>query len=124
VHVCREETLRAAYAMAKKNSGVPGADGVTFEAIEAQGVEQFLEQIRDDLARRTYRAQRVRRVQIPKAGGIFRQLSIPTVTFISGKYSTALVNAFWPTAMATSEACSTSITRPRPDQGIGPTVWS
>ena len=54
VHVCKEETLRAAYVMAKRNNGAPGVDGVTFEAIEAQGVEQFLEQIRDDLARRTY----------------------------------------------------------------------
>ena len=36
------ETLRAAYAMAKENDGAPGSDGVTFEAIEAQGVEDFL----------------------------------------------------------------------------------
>src|SRR5580693_7417862 len=39
VHVCKMETLRAAYEMAKKNDGAPGIDGVTFEAIEAQGVE-------------------------------------------------------------------------------------
>src|SRR6266404_1080754 len=39
VHVCRMETLRAAYEMAKRNDGAPGIDGVTFEAIEAQGVE-------------------------------------------------------------------------------------
>ena len=79
VHVCKEETLRAAYAMAKKNNGAPGVDGVTFEAIEAQGVEQVLAQVRDDLIRRTYRPQRVRRVEIPKAGGKLRQLSIPTI---------------------------------------------
>jgi hypothetical protein len=40
------ETLRAAYAMAKANDGAPGSDGVSFEAIEEQGVEGFLEQIR------------------------------------------------------------------------------
>ena len=39
VHVCKMETLRAAYEMAKHNDGAPGIDGVTFEAIEAQGVE-------------------------------------------------------------------------------------
>src|SRR5439155_24206288 len=39
VHVCKMETLRAAYEMAKRNDGAPGIDGVTFEAIEAQGVE-------------------------------------------------------------------------------------
>jgi RNA-directed DNA polymerase len=49
VHVCKEETLREAYEMAKKNEGAPGIDGVTFEAIEAGGVASFLQQIRDEL---------------------------------------------------------------------------
>src|SRR3979411_1855511 len=39
VQVCKIENLRAAYEMAKRNDGAPGIDGVTFEAIEAQGVE-------------------------------------------------------------------------------------
>ena len=47
VHVCKLETLRAAYALALKNDGAPGLDGVTFAAIEAQGVEAFLVRIRD-----------------------------------------------------------------------------
>jgi RNA-directed DNA polymerase len=38
VHVCKRETPREAYEMAKENDGAPGIDGVTFEAIEAQGV--------------------------------------------------------------------------------------
>src|SRR5277367_6456467 len=37
VHVCKMETLREAYEIAKKNDGAAGVDGVTFEAIEAQG---------------------------------------------------------------------------------------
>src|ERR1700692_2135550 len=45
VHVCKLETLRAAYALAQKNDGAPGVDGVTFADIEAQGVEAFLVQI-------------------------------------------------------------------------------
>src|SRR5262245_12364727 len=49
VHVCKMEKLREAYALAKKNDGAPGTDGVTFEAIEAQDVEAFLEQIRGEL---------------------------------------------------------------------------
>src|SRR5271169_1933552 len=49
VHVCKSETLRAAYALAKSNDGAPGSDGVTFEAIEEQGVESFPEQIRGQL---------------------------------------------------------------------------
>jgi len=49
VHVCKTETIEAAYEMAKQNDGAPGIDGVTFEAIEASGVEKFLGQIRDEL---------------------------------------------------------------------------
>src|SRR6201995_1462636 len=49
VHVCKMETLREAYRMARSNDGAPGIDGVTFEAIEAQGVEALLEQLRDEL---------------------------------------------------------------------------
>ena len=51
VDVCKVETLRAAYEMAKQNDGAPGADGVTFEAIEARGAEALLEQLRDELRR-------------------------------------------------------------------------
>jgi RNA-directed DNA polymerase len=54
VHVCKMETLRAAYEMAKTNEGAAGSDGVTFEAIEAQGVEAFLGQIQSELQRRCY----------------------------------------------------------------------
>jgi len=44
VHVCKMETLRVAYEMAKQNDGAPGVDGVTFEAIESQGAEALLGQ--------------------------------------------------------------------------------
>jgi RNA-directed DNA polymerase len=37
VHVCKMETLREAYQMARSNDGAPGIDGVTFEAIEESG---------------------------------------------------------------------------------------
>ena len=57
VHVCKRETLREAYRLAKGNDGAPGIDGVTFEAIEAEGVEEFLDQLREELEQRTYRPQ-------------------------------------------------------------------
>lgn len=79
VHVCKMETLREAYAMAGKNNGAPGIDGVTFEAIEAQGVELFLQQIQDELVERTYKPMRARRQEIPKDGGKVRVLSIPAI---------------------------------------------
>ena len=43
-HVCKVDTLRAAYKLAKENDGAPGVDRVTFEAIEADGVDAFLDQ--------------------------------------------------------------------------------
>ncbi|WP_042293308.1 group II intron reverse transcriptase/maturase [Paraburkholderia mimosarum] len=79
VHVCKMETLCEAYALARKNNGAPGIDGVTFEAIEAQGVVGFLAQIQDELTGRTYRPLRARRQEIPKDGGKVRVLSIPAI---------------------------------------------
>jgi RNA-directed DNA polymerase len=79
VHVCKMEALREAYALARKNNGAPGIDGVTFEVIEAQGVEAFLERIRDELIGRAYVPLRSRRQEIPKDGGKVRVLSIPAI---------------------------------------------
>jgi len=79
VHICKAETLREAYQMAKSNNGAPGIDGVTFEAIEESGAEQFLLQIRDELVTNTYRPMRARKKEIPKDGGKVRVLSIPAI---------------------------------------------
>jgi RNA-directed DNA polymerase len=79
VHVCKMETLRKAHALAKANNGAPGIDGVTFEDIEAQGTECFLEQIRDELIQRTYVPLKARHREIPKDGGKVRVLSIPAI---------------------------------------------
>jgi RNA-directed DNA polymerase len=79
VHVCKRETLREAYLLARANDGAPGIDGVTFAAVEAGGVEGFLGQLREELVQQTYRPQRARKVEIPKGGGKMRQLSIPSI---------------------------------------------
>src|ERR1700726_187274 len=79
VHVCKMETLREAYALAQNNDGAPGSDGVTFAAIEAHGVESFLERIRDELVQHTYMPLPARRKEIPKDGGKVRVLSIPAI---------------------------------------------
>jgi RNA-directed DNA polymerase len=74
------ETLQEAYQVAKSNDGAPGIDGATFEAIEGSGVENFLKQIQDELARETYLPMRVRKKEIPKDGGTkVRVLSIPAI---------------------------------------------
>jgi RNA-directed DNA polymerase len=80
VHVCKGETLREAYRQARANDGAPGVDGVTFAAVEAEGGEQFLDQLREELVQRTYRPQKARKVEIPKDGGKkVRVLSIPSI---------------------------------------------
>jgi len=79
VHVCKMETLRQAYKLAKKNNGAPGIDGVTFEAVEEAGLEDFLSQIRDELVFGTYQPMGNRIKEIPKGGGKVRVLGIPTI---------------------------------------------
>ena len=64
------ETLWEAYQMARSNDGAPGIDGVTFEAIEEGGTENFLKQIREELVTNTYRPMRARKKEIPKDGAI------------------------------------------------------
>jgi RNA-directed DNA polymerase len=79
VHICKMETLREAYQMAKSNNGAPGIDGVTFAAIEESGPETFLKQIRDELVANMYRPMPARKKEIPKDGGKVRVLSIPAI---------------------------------------------
>src|ERR1700723_1680162 len=62
----------------ERNCGA-GSDGVTFAAIEAQGVEKLLEQIQNELIGQTYVPLRARRREIPKDGGKVRVLSIPAI---------------------------------------------
>jgi len=80
VHVCNLETLRTAYARAKANDGAPGIDGVTFDAIEAAGVDDFLAQLRNELVTFRYRPLRNRQREIPKEGTTkVRILSSPAI---------------------------------------------
>jgi RNA-directed DNA polymerase len=75
----RDDILAHAYAVAKANGGAPGVDGVTFERVEAAGLEAWLAGLREELRTQCYRPQPVRRVMIPKPGGGERPLGIPTI---------------------------------------------
>src|SRR5258708_23377288 len=74
----REDILAHAYALAKSNQGAPGVDGQSFQGIESQGLEEWLSGVREDLRVKTYQPQAVRRVMIPKSGGVARPRGIPT----------------------------------------------
>ncbi len=72
------ENLNKAYKHVKANKGAPGVDGVTIDEAYnyiAQNKKKLLQQIR----KRKYKPQPVRRVQIPKENGKKRNLGIPTV---------------------------------------------
>src|SRR5215217_6529548 len=77
--ICRDDILRHAYGLARANAGAPGVDGISFEQIEAQGLEAWLAGLREELVLKTYRPDPVRRVTIPKPDGGERALGIPTI---------------------------------------------
>jgi len=78
--VWREDILAHAYALSRENGGAPGVDGVTFAQIETYGVARWLGELREEVRAGRYIPQPVRRVMIPKSGGVGqRPLGIPTI---------------------------------------------
>jgi retron-type reverse transcriptase len=77
--VCWMEVLWEAWAQVRRNHGSAGIDGQTIEAVEEYGVEQFLQELREELIDERYRPQPVRRVFIPKPDGRQRPLGIPRI---------------------------------------------
>jgi len=83
--VCDRRTLNAAWNKLARNTGsnTPGTDGVTRDHVQRRpdGINGFLDEIRQDLRDGTYRPQPVRQRFIPKPGkpGKFRPLGIPTL---------------------------------------------
>ncbi len=75
--ICRADVIEEAYRRCRANGGAPGADGVTFKAIDASGRERWLESVRTELENGTYRPQPLLRVWIPKSNGGRRPLGIP-----------------------------------------------
>ncbi len=75
----REDILAHAWRVAKANGGAPVVDGQTLQDIEEYGVERWLGGLAEDLRKKTYRPQPVRRVYIPKPDGRKRPLGISTI---------------------------------------------
>src|ERR1051325_5753350 len=80
-HICRRDTLEAAWLAVLRNDGAPGVDEVSIEQIAAnrESESAFLSELQRSLQEHTYRTQAVRRVYIKKANGKLRPLGIPTV---------------------------------------------
>jgi RNA-directed DNA polymerase len=71
--------LREAWKHVKENDGSPGIDKVSVADIERNGVEAYLEELGEELRKRTYRPMPVKRVMVKKENGGERPLGIPTV---------------------------------------------
>lgn len=77
--VYREDVLKHAHACCKANKGAAGVDDERFEDIEAYGVERWLGELAEDLRKKTYRPQAVRRVYLKKPNGKLRPIGIPPI---------------------------------------------
>lgn len=76
--VHRPGTLQRAWAGVEANAGAAGVDGQSVERFAAHR-ERYLGELSEALAQGRYRAQAIRRVEIPKGEGKTRALGIPTV---------------------------------------------
>ena len=71
--------LREAWQQVRINQGAAGIDGITISDIEANDIDNYLQELSEELRKRTYKPQAVKRVMIPKANGGERPLGIPIV---------------------------------------------
>ena len=90
--VYRKDILAFAYACCKANGGAAGVDHQRFEDIEAYGEERWLDELSQELKKRTYQPLPVRRVYIPKADGkTQRPLGIPAIRDRAAQAAAVLV---------------------------------
>ena len=91
--IYRKDILAHAFDRCRHNGGAAGVDGVTFASIAEYGVERWLDELAEDLRKKTYQPQPVRRVNIPKDGqpGKYRPLGIPCIRDRVAQMATVLV---------------------------------
>ena len=89
--VYRPDVLAHAYDCCRAHRGAAGVDGRTFEDIEVYGRQRWLGELTEDLKKKTYRPEAVRRVWIPKPDGTKRPLGIPTIRDRVAQMAAALV---------------------------------
>ncbi len=73
------DNLNRAYLQVVRNKGAEGVDGMKYTELK-EHLAKNGENIKEQLRRRKYKPQPVRRVKIPKPDGGVRNLGVPTVT--------------------------------------------
>jgi len=76
--VYRSQTLKVAWDKVRGNAGAAGVDGQSVKRFEVRA-EAYLEELERALRTGEYRAEPIKRVEIPKEGGKLRPLGIPVV---------------------------------------------
>ena len=77
--ILNQNNLNKAYKKVVANKGVAGVDGIIVEE-EFDYLKENKDRIINQIRKRKYKPQPVKRVQIPKENGKMRNLGIPTVT--------------------------------------------
>ena len=77
--ILNQNNLNKAYKKVVANKGVAGVDGITVEE-EFDYLKENKDRIINQIRKRKYKPQPVKRAQIPKENGKMRNLGIPTVT--------------------------------------------
>ena len=76
--ILAKENLNQAYKKVVANKGVAGVDGITVSEVD-EYIKVNKEKLLNQIRKRKYKPQPVKRVQIPKENGKMRNLGIPTV---------------------------------------------
>ena len=76
--ILAKENLNQAYKKVVANKGVAGVDGITVNEVD-EYIKVNKEKLLNQIRKRKYKPQPVKRVQIPKENGKMRNLGIPTV---------------------------------------------
>lgn len=77
--ILSKDNLNAAYLQVVRNKGAAGVDGMEYTELK-EHLSKHGEAIKEQLRKRKYKPQPVRRVEIPKPDGGVRNLGVPTVT--------------------------------------------
>ena len=77
--ILSSDNLNRAYLQVVRNKGAEGVDGMKYTELK-EHLAKNGESIKEQLRKRRYKPQPVRRVEIPKPDGGVRNLGVPTVT--------------------------------------------